>query len=526
MTRQPPSTTTPARHATRSYDGTDNDGRDLGRVGREIRDVVGTRVAPTRDFEPDRRPSAREVSTTLCRQRGPHPDPHKRTEFMWAFGQFLDHTLDLVHFRRTTPDGQKLEGEAAPITVPDDDPRLEFRGTTIPFVRSLRLDDDGHQRPAGQGGRLRNDHTPYVDAANVYGTDADRAGQLRERRGGRLELPDGLLPKNRAEDPFPNAPDLTDPGRFFLAGDIRANEHSILLGLHTVFAREHNRVCAALKVRHRDWDDETLYQHARRTVIGELQVITYEEFLPALLGVPLEPYRGYDPSVDPGVTNLFATACYRIGHSMVADEVILDAGSTRLLLRDAFFAPEFVERIGIEPFLSRLVYRPMNAVDVGIVDGLREQLFGEGSVRMHDLAALNVQRGRDHGLPGFNSCRTACGLPTYDRFEQICPGNPGLAKRLADLYGDIDEIDAWIGALAEEPSVEGRREGRLLGDVMHLVLADQFRRTRDGDYFWYENDPALTDAERAAIRRRRFGHILADNTHGVIFPDDVFHLPY
>lgn len=460
-------------------------------------------------------------------------------------GQFLDHELDFIHDRVACEAGDRW-----PIAVPDDDHRLEFRGTDIPFTRSR----------AG----LPNAHTAYVDASNVYGVSDDRLDLLRERRGGRLrttQTPVGhLLPKDERREPEKDCDDEASaegsaaaveaaermlgrpmdtgaaaerdgeqPGpRLFLAGDDRANEHPVLLSLHTVFVREHNWWCGRLAERDPALDDETLFQEARRRVGAEMQAITYCEFLPALLGDDALPaYTGFDPDVDPGISTLFATACYRLGHSMVRDRIVLGPDDYGLPLADVFFAPEFVERLGVERWLWRLPYRPMQAIDPHVVDGLREFLFrnreGNGSQQMLDLAALNIQRGRDHGLPDFNSCRSNSNfdLPRVPDFDTLT-GDDELASRLRKAYGTIDRLDPWVGALCEQPT-----EGRRVGALLHATLVDQFTRLRDGDAHWYECDPYLDDDDRADIGRTRLGDVLRRTVGPIdgmpfVVPSDVF----
>src|SRR5712692_2126536 len=105
------------------------------------------------------------------------------------------------------------------------------------------------------------------------------------------------------------------PNNAVVAGDVRANENIALTALHTLFAREHNRIVASLPS---SLSAEERFQIARRVVGAEIQYITYTEFLPAL-GVRLDPYHGYDPTVNPGLSNEFAVVGYR-AHSMIHGE--------------------------------------------------------------------------------------------------------------------------------------------------------------------------------------------------------------
>lgn len=102
--------------------------------------------------------------------------------------------------------------------------------------------------------------------------------------------------------------------------------------MHTLMAREHNRIAKALSQVNPHWDDETVFQEARRINIAEIQHVTYNEFLPILLGkdvmekfgLLLEKnnyWDGYDPNVNPGVIDAFAAAAFRFGHSLLPTAV-------------------------------------------------------------------------------------------------------------------------------------------------------------------------------------------------------------
>lgn len=171
--------------------------------------------------------------------------------------------------------------------------------------------------------------TSYIDGSNVYGSTNEKGRALRETRGGRLrsqQRPRGqreLLPASPRECSDP------EKRRFcFSAGDVRVNEQIDLALMHTIWLREHNRIATALQTLNPTWRDEITYQETRRIVIAEMQHITYNEFLPLVLGpeymrtFSLSPVaRGhtnlYNPEVDPSITNAFATAAYRFGHSLV-----------------------------------------------------------------------------------------------------------------------------------------------------------------------------------------------------------------
>ena len=518
----PPGDTRPPAPASgvRSIDGSGNNlaNPTLGRAGAQLLRLAPTAYADgTSALAGADRPSARVISNVVVAQAGSLPNPLGVSDFLWQWGQFVDHDLDLT-------DGVDPP-EPADIVVPTGDAFFDPSGTgtaTIPLNRSLY---DGRTGSSAQNPRQQlNEISAWIDGSQVYGSDDERAAALRAGDGtGRLRTSDGdLLPFNT--DGLPNAggSDAT----LFLAGDVRANEQVGLLALHTLFVREHNRIADEIRAANPGFDDEQIYQAARRLVIGELQVITYREFLPALLGPnALPPYRGYDARIDARIANEFAAASYRFGHSAVSPTLLrLGAdggpiGAGNLALRDAFFSPQrLADEGGIDPLLRGLAAQACQAVDPYVVDDLRNFLFGPPGAGGFDLASLNIQRGRDHGLPSYNDVRETFGLPRARSLADVT-SDPALRARLAAAYGDVDAIDLWVGGLAEDP-----RPGAMVGELIGVVLADQFTALRDGDRFWYAR--ALSPAERARVEGTRLADVIRRNTGiGSELADDVFRVP-
>jgi hypothetical protein len=305
----------------------------------------------------------------------------------------------------------------------------------------------------------------------IYGSDAETAAGLRTFSGGKLKTSDGdLLP--------------TDANGYFLAGDGRVNENIELTALQTLFMREHNLWADRIAKANPLFTDEQIYQNARAIVGAEIQVITYKEFLPALLGPnALSRYKGYDPTVNPNIATEFSSAGFRLGHSLLNDEVeFFDNDSQpvhdEILLREAFGNPALIKETGIDPLLKYLASVKSEELDIRIVDSLRNFLSDPPAVL--DLAAVNIQRGRDVGLADYNSTREAYGLKAVRKFSDIT-SDKEVQSQLRQLYGSVDNIDLWVGALAED-----HVPGGSVGPLLRAILTDQFERLRDGDRLWYQ----------------------------------------
>jgi len=306
----------------------------------------------------------------------------------------------------------------------------------------------------------------------------------------------------------------------FQAGDIRANENVELIAMQTLFVREHNRLADRIAAQNPGLSDEEIYQQARRIVIGEIQAITYNEFLPALLGRnALAPYTGYKPDVNPGIATEFSTAAFRVGHTMLGNDVeFLDNNGNEIRpavsLSEAFFNPDLVRETGIDPILKYLASDVAEEVDTHVVDSVRNFLFGPPGAGGLDLASLNIQRGRDHGLADYNTTREAYGLPRITDFSQIT-ANVEVQQRLRDLYGSVDNIDLWVGGLAEDHVA-----GSSVGPTFQRIIADQFQRLRDGDRFWYQREFSGPELDR--IEHTSLADVIRRNTTVTNLQENVF----
>ena len=425
------------------------------------------------------RPSARAISNAVSNQSESVTNPLNASDWLWQWGQFIDHDLGL------TPPNEPEEPFNIP--VPAGDPFFDPFNTGIQEIGLNRsIFDITTGTDASNPRQQLNEITAYIDASMVYGSDETRADFLRTNDGtGKLKTSAGdLLPFNTAG--LPNDNDSTDPN-FFIAGDVRANEQVGLTAIHTLFVREHNRLAEEIAASDPDLTGDEIYEKARKIVAAQIQVITYNEFLPILLGEGvLAPYSGYDDTVNAGISNEFAHAAFRVGHTMLSPDLqrINNDGTSpgSLALKDSFFDPNPIIEEGIDSLLLGLASQKAQNVDTLIIDDVRNFLFGPPGSGGFDLASLNMQRGRDHGLPSYNEVRIGLGLGGYTSFDQIT-SDVSVQNALASVYDSVEDIDLWIGGLAED-----HINGGLLGEVFSAIIADQFIRSRDGDRFFYLND--------------------------------------
>ncbi|MFO1023087.1 MAG: peroxidase family protein [Planctomycetales bacterium] len=302
-----PTVATVSQATYRTYDGTGNNVANqqwgstaedlLRKAAAAYSDGISTPAGATR-------PSARQISNVIA----DHVDEDVKNDrqmsaMVYAWGQFIDHDIDLT--------SSASPKEAFNIKVPKGDPVFDPLGTGTKTISLSRSEWDAATGTSKSNPRQQlNDITAFLDGSMVYGSDATTAASLRTFQGGKLKTSAGNL--------LPYASD----GVMFQAGDVRANENTELTSLQTLFVREHNRIATQLAKDHPTWTDEQLYQEARRWVVGEIEAITFNEFLPALLGPnAVGAYQGYNPNVNPGIATEFSTAAFRVGHTLLGNDV-------------------------------------------------------------------------------------------------------------------------------------------------------------------------------------------------------------
>jgi peroxidase len=454
-------------------------------------------------------------------------DP-KYTLMLMQWGQFIDH--DLTHtptlrgFHSTVLDCGDCESKNVhpacfPIHIPEDDDFYSYNARDpkcIPFSRSVF-----GQQTLGPREQV-NQLTSYLDASMVYGSNECEMRQIREagtfklkmfshplNHPGKTSHYKSLLPRTRI-----HADCFSPTGECFMAGDSRVNEQPGLTCMHTVLVREHNKIAEKLSAINPHWDVNMVFEETRRIITAQIQHITYNEFLPRVLGlnslslfdVDLRTsgyFYDYDDSCSATSFTEFSTAAFRFGHSMIRPNITAmseDAMQGRSLpkqmaLRQHFNKPDVVmEANMIDDLLRGLAMIPMETIDSSVTNEVTNHLFEQKKPKSGmDLVSLNIQRARDHGIPGYNKYREVCQLSrAHNFFDLIKEIKIEIITSLQSVYKHPDDIDLFTGLLSET-----RLPGALTGPTLACIIGLQFKHLRKCDRYWYEtSDPKIRFSEQ------------------------------
>ncbi|XP_076462885.1 salivary peroxidase/catechol oxidase-like [Babylonia areolata] len=444
-----------------------------------------------------------------------------RTTMFVQWGQFIDHDLTLTPVATETsgaihccgPNGslpsRVAHPDCFPIKLSKLDADKRFVGHCMEFIRSLPA-----RRPNGHEKTPReqiNTLTAFLDGSVIYGSSLEEQRQLRTvtpsgAPGDELKTSENnLLPKAHESNC------IHEKGQHcFLAGDARVHVQPALTVVHTMFVRLHNEVVVGLRKARPEDGPEELFQLARKVVVAIIQKIHYKEWLPLILGPTLSGRYGlwtdinkrcgYSSSVDPRILNSFATAAFRFGHSLLNGHLMVDGKAYKF--RELFFKTDLVFKkfYGLVISLVSTGERSRSqSFDRHMKEDFTDHLFEpqsqaeEGPSHGLDLGALNIQRGRDHGLPPYNHFRKVCGFPAIRNFSEFGEMN----MKLQHLYRSVDNIDLFVGGLMERPV-----NGGTVGPTFACIIAQQFHALKYGDRFYFETDripEGFTDDQLQAI---------------------------
>lgn len=314
-----------------------------------------------------------------------------------------------------------------------------------------------------------------------------------------------------------------------VTGDWRANENIGLSTIHTMWAREHDFQVENIRTAAREFgitgiSEEDLFQSARILLEGEYQKLIYEEFAPSLAGPAPGPgphgWAGYNPNVDASISLEFSVAAFRVGHSQIPQELLPGFG-----MFNSFLNPQLFLGLGESAIQAGLVQKAHEAIDTLMTNGVRNEL----ATRNLDLFTTNVLRSREQGLPSLNGLRRELytngpanlanatdvaasfkGNPIYKpyasweefganlrdwqpglaadgtplAFQADAPasyGSSALLDKFKALYQSVEDVDLWVGMLAEKPTASTGQMGALMAGVFW----EQLDRQQEGDRYYY-----------------------------------------
>lgn len=397
----------------------------------------------------------RIISNEVFAQSGSQPDARGLSSMVPFWGQFIDH--DIVRS--------------------ESDPSLGFfEITLVPGSNILNLTRnafaivDGCRSP-------ENFITPLIDGGTIYGDILNPEVLDDIRVPGQCELvttAGNLLP-------------VSTSGMSFLSGDPRNSETVVLTSLHTLWMREHNRLCGEIASVYPDWTAEQRFWKARQVVVAKIQRITYREWLPQLLGTTM--WSGIPKKDDPQMVAEFSVSAFRIGHDMIPANV------GPFPLEDLFFNITKIQQNGIEPFLQGAYQTPSETADAHVVDALRNFLFGPAVGE--DLVTRNLFRAREQEV--------------------------GTYVQVANCYGNTSPEPA----LYEDPDVglfnETIPAGSSLPYTVGLIVSEQFQRLERHDpQFYTKIRGNLGPYFAQQVDITTLGRVIRDNTELTPVPVNVF----
>jgi hypothetical protein len=367
----------------------------------------------------------------------------------------------------------------------------------------------------------RNTETHWWDASQVYGSSAVFEEMVRTFDGGRVKLtPEGEL----TFDP-PNMPPLAGV-------DLAATTNNWWLGLammHTLFMREHNSICALLASLHHEWDDQQLFDHARLINAALIARIHTVEWTPSMLAdsdmetgmnynwwgiqgkwlhknigrlTKSEEFSGvpgsdlYYHGTPYSMTEEFMSV-YRM-HPLIPDEYSIRESASDQLIEDFNFTQvsggkthEVLDDVRFrmnDLFYSFGTSHPGAIALHNYPEGLRAFVQPDGTVL--DLAAVDILRNRERGVPRYNEFRRKFHLRPAATFEEFSV-DPQVVEDLRRIYRDVEDVDLMVGLYAERLP-----EGFAFSDTAFRVfILMATRRLKSDRFFTYDYRPEVYTKE-------------------------------
>lgn len=345
------------------------------------------------------------------------------------------------------------------------------------FIRSNIISNDPHKIEIGE---QVNAVTSYLDLSIIYGSSHTVTEKVRSYNGGRLKMnPGNVLP--------------VENGSYY-SGDDRVTQTQFLTVVNSLFIRNHNNLSDKLAIINPHWDDEKLFQEARKINIAIYQKIIYEEWLPILLGEKskLLTFTSYNENVDASTLNEFSNSAFRIFHSFLPSMLDVrdkDNKVTKIPLSNAINAEPLANCC--ENILRGILKQNMSLT--GYSNEILNKLFKNPNGVGLDLLSIDIMRSRDHGIPAYYRYRKLCNVMPW-RLEVFNDLIPHISRKaihiLRQTYKTVYDIDLLVGGALEIIENANNRsvdELPLVGPTFQCVMYEQFYRWKAGDYYFYSH---------------------------------------
>ncbi|XP_071450013.1 salivary peroxidase/catechol oxidase-like [Hetaerina americana] len=330
----------------------------------------------------------------------------------------------------------------------------------------------------------------------------------------------------------------------YLTGDERVDIHPWLASNHVLLLREHNRLARELRRMHRDWDDERLYQEARRIVIAQVQLITYREYLPKIVGQGIlekmdmlmdskwaKKGGTYNAQVNPSTMLVFTSAAFRYLHTLITGNIETQSEGRCPLqnfgFSDLILHANIMEKSKFLTSIFRgLTNQPSGGADMFVTEEITNKLMKSGQPYGVDLTSIDIQRGRDHGVPSYNDMRKMCGLPKAKEFKDFADVmSHKKIQQLKNLYDSVNDVDLLVGGYMED-SCWGAYSSGIVGHTFGCIISEQFYRWWKGDRYFFDNvngPGKFTNGQFKALLKVSLSSLLCENLHGLKYmQEDAF----
>jgi hypothetical protein len=381
-------------------------------------------------------------------------------------------------------------------------------------INSTRQASPGSTNPP-RPPAFTNTETAWWDASQIYGSRQAITNTIRSWTDGKLKMgADGLL----LEDPSNPGVDLSGFNNNWWVG---------LSLLHTIFFKEHNAICDALRREYPTWSDEELFQKARLINAALMGKIHTVEWTPAILANPvLEKSMNivwYGAPKDwltrfgiwlmenetmlgvPGSlpnhhaaaycnTEEFA-AVYKM-HPLMPDDFDFHdhtndrfTGHKTLTEIQGRFTRDVLKAFPVEDLLYSFGIAHPGAITLhNYPNSLRhiEHKVEGGVMAVLDVATIDIVRERERGVPRYNDFRELLHMPRIKSWDKLC-ANPQWARELREVYGDLDKVDTMVGMFAETPP-----KGFGFSDTtFHIFILTATRRIQSDRFFTVDYTPEV-----------------------------------